>query len=261
MKKNRPYNLTNEIENKLTLLYIIHIIGMVSKEELWPFVTEEMTISYIDMCIFLDKFIDEQTVEMGHGKFANSFMLTTKGEQIIDSLSDIIPASKKLKIDSHAKIHTKNISDQQKIRVVHQSSLNGWHRVSLIILEEDFPTLECYFETTSDDAIQLFIANAKQNASKLLILLYCYNINLETTPSPLPIETNMNVAIESAKKNTVSICKHAINTYSIIFYLTSPCYKITTSLLFSNLDQALNFAHIVKHNTTDIFNKMGDLLW
>ena len=76
-----PKRRVSDVENKLRVLFCLKTLGLVTQEQLWPFVARMELMDYLPFCLLLDELKSDGAVAEGNGAVAGMLYLTPEGEK------------------------------------------------------------------------------------------------------------------------------------------------------------------------------------
>ena len=71
-----PKRRVSDVENKLRVLFCLKTLGLVTQEQLWPFVARMELMDYLPFCLLLDELKSDGAVAEGNGAMAGTLYLT-----------------------------------------------------------------------------------------------------------------------------------------------------------------------------------------
>lgn len=162
----------SDAENRLRLLYCIEALGLVTQEQLWPFVARLELMTYVDMCLYLDDLIRDGSLVKGRQAAKGALCLTDGGLQALSLFKKRMPAADRAQIDQAAPAYASALAEKRQVKAVYELAAQGRSRAACSITEGDLPTLLIKLDTSREALAAAAVQRFAQRAPKLLTLLY-----------------------------------------------------------------------------------------
>lgn len=111
--------------------------------------------------------LDCRNTQQDQYKVAKKYILTSKGDQILNLSINILSGLKKLKIDSGFKTELKKLKDRKSVTADYKQENDGTFNVSLKIIELEQEEFSIKLNVYTKEDVQKIMNNWKNNTSEI----------------------------------------------------------------------------------------------
>jgi hypothetical protein len=133
-KRNR-----SDLEYRLVILCCLKELGIVTMEQLWPFIARLNLMEYMQMCVFLRQLQQDGYAAEGAGSIQGALYITDTGINLLQVLGDKIPHSDRTKIQSEAPAYLGLLREALTARAVYHTGPDNAYTAKCAITDGDLP--------------------------------------------------------------------------------------------------------------------------
>ena len=154
-------------ENKLILLYILSILNEgVSNTTLTSMVLEGHYMDYFTLQQYLNELVVEGYISVDERR-KSFYVISTKGTELLNSMTDLLPAGEKNRIDRTIGPIKKSIKNSSAVSADYTPYDENRCAVNLKIEENGLCVLSVEVATGSKDDARLICKNWEENTSEI----------------------------------------------------------------------------------------------
>ena len=229
-----PKRRVSDVENKLRVLFCLKALGLVTQEQLWPFVAQMELMDYLPFCLLLDELKSDGAVAEGNGAVAGTLYLTPEGEKHLTLFQHRLIHTDCQRILQEAPKYAAQLNERRHMRAGYERAQDDCFRARCMVLEEDVPTLLVRLTSRESSLTQRLVKGFDQLASRLLTLLY--TLPVETERQDVPV-VPQEQAIEEARPGHPLLCGYGGSEHGAAVCLRESRAEYTLLLLWP--DEAL----------------------
>ncbi len=262
MAMTLPKRNISDMENKLRVLWCIDALGMVTQEQLWPFVAELDLMDYLSMCIYVDELTSDQAISVGVEALAGVLFVSDEGRRLLSLFSHKMPKSDRDTICAQASIYMAKLNEQRQVRVVHQSAPKGKHGLALLIKESDVPTLQLHIVADHQRDASNAFARAKDQAPALMTMFYTLPIHDQVMGEAIQIvHSTQEEALQACTLEKPLLCAHGKYEHSAIVALEAEGIHCKIALFLPTQADANAWLLYVVNHAKEVMALIGEKLW
>lgn len=235
-----PKRKVSDAENKLRVLFCVHALGMVTAEQLWPFVAGLDLMDYVPFCLYVDELKKDGALTEGVHALKGMLYLTEEGERTLAMFEQRMVQADCERIRKAAPAYAARLNERLKARAAYERPQNGLYSVACTVREGDMPTLFLRVSTADEKLARRVAQGFRMSASRLLTLLY--TLPFEPSARPLPVLQTEKNTLEEAQAGKPSLCAYGKHEHAAAVWLSDGRAHYTVSLLLPSREVAQGWA-------------------
>ncbi|MBE5814057.1 MAG: DUF4364 family protein [Clostridiales bacterium] len=257
----------SDMEYRLRLLCCIEEMEPISPDQLWPFVAQLELMDYVSMCLYLDELRQSGALAQGDHALAGMLFLTGEGRRQLELFRTRMPMSERERIRREAPGYQQALKERQYLRVMWEPVGEGRHGLLCTVQENETPTLLMRVLTTNHQVAEKIAASFREQASRLLLMLYTRGLMLSVeqsealhSPAPaLPCQPTGEAALAAATQEQAYLCPYGLKEQLAAICLGSGETQLRLGLLLPGQHEARQWAHAAM-NDPDLYDDVLTLL-
>ncbi len=257
----------SDMEHRLRLLYCIGEMEPIGPDQLWPFVAQLELMDYVSMCLYLDELRQSGALAEGEHALKGLLFLTGEGRRQLELFLTRMPLSDRERIRREAPAYQQALKERQYLRVMWEPVGEGRHGLLLTVQENETPTLLMRVVTENRQVAESIAANFREQASRLLLMLYARGLMLNVvtseplrSPAPaLPCQPTGEAALAAATPEQAYLCPYGLKEQLAAICLGSGETQLRLALLLPGQTEARQWAHAAM-NDPDLYDDILNLL-
>lgn len=211
MPLRSPKRRISDAENKLRLLYAVHVLGQVTETQLWPFVASLDLMDYIPMQLLLHELFTSGDLALGAEALSGLISLSAQGEDSLRLFKHRIMLSDREMMDSAAPAYRAQLEKRRQVRAVYESAREGDYHVLLSLTEGELPVLSIRVATASREYASRSLRAFESSAASILSYLYglgpIAKASQEQAAKPeIKLESLPTIVSHSPHEHTLTAC-------------------------------------------------------
>ena len=160
----------SDLENRLRLLLCVSELGMVTREQLWPFVARLELMEYMPMCLYLEQLLSDGSVDEGTGRIRGMLYLTETGYLRLTVLRSSIPASDRDRIAAEAPGYMAGLRENMTARAGYELPATGYG-CKCVVTDGDVPSLMVLIHSRDKRFVERVVQRFRRNAATITLRL------------------------------------------------------------------------------------------
>lgn len=160
----------SDLEYRLRLLMCVNELGVVTREQLWPFVAKLEMMDYMPMCLHLEQLLESHSLAAGEGVLKGTLFITETGAAQLMMLHDRIPSRDQSRIRAEAPLYMASLREARTARSGYESTPWGYG-AKLTLMEGDIPNLICLIQSRDKAFVETVVRRFRQNAPTITLRL------------------------------------------------------------------------------------------
>lgn len=236
-----PKRKISDTENKLRILLCLDRLGLVTQEQLWPFVARLELMEYVPFCMFVDELLMDGAIAAGSHALSGMLYLTAAGRQQLELFSSKVVHADQQRIVSAAPKYARQLSERRQVRAVYERSEGKRFRASGTVRESDVPTLIVRMSSADQALVEHAVNNFESVVSQLLTRLYTLPLVQPETAAPEAV--SQEEAMADAAADQARLCAFGGPERAAVVKLSHSEAAYTLLLLLPSEDMAWAWAH------------------
>lgn len=236
-----PKRRISDSENKLRILLCLDRLGLVTQEQLWPFVARLEFMEYVPFCMFVDELLTSGAIAAGSHALSGMLYLTAAGRQQLELFSSKVVHADRQRIVKTAPEYARRLSDRRQVRAVYERSDEGVFRASGTVCESDVPTLIVRISSPDQSLVENAVNNFESVVSQILTRLY--TLPLGQPDAPAPEAENEEQALAGVTPSQARLCAFGGPERAAVIQLSHQEAAYTLLLLLPSEEMAWAWAH------------------
>ena len=257
----------SDMEYRLRLLCCIEQMEPIAPDHLWPFVAQLELMDYVSMCLYLDELHKSGALAEGEHALEGQLYLTAEGRRQLEMFRTRMPMSERERIRQEAPAYQQALKERQYLRVMWEPVGEGRHGLLCTVQENETPTLLMRLVTTDRRLAEDVAARFRQQASRLLLMLYTRGLMLSLeqsqnmhSPAPsLPCQPTGEAALAAATQEQAYLCPYGLKEQLAAICLGGGETRLRLALLLPGQNEARQWAHAAM-NDPDLYDDVLTLL-
>lgn len=257
----------SDMEYRLRLLCCLEEMEPIAPDHLWPFVAQLELMDYVSMCLYLDELRQSGALAEGEHALAGQLYLTGEGHKQLNMFRSRMPMSERERIRREAPAYQQALKERQYLRVMWEPSGDGFHGLLCTVQENETPTLLLRIRTADRAIADSIAAHFRQQASRLLLMLYTRGLMLSpeqtrtmTEPAPsLPSQPTAEAALSAATPEQAYICPFGLREQLAAICLGGGATRLRLGLMLPGQQEACQWARAAM-NDPDLLDDVLTLL-
>ena len=160
----------SDLEYRLRLLMCINELGVVTREQLWPFVAKLEMMDYMPMCLHLEQLLESHSLAEGEGVLKGTLFITEIGAAQLMMFMGKVAASDQSRIRTEAPKYMAGLREARTARSGYESTPRGYG-AKLTLMEGDIPNLICLIQSEDKRFVETVVRRFRQNAPTITLRL------------------------------------------------------------------------------------------
>ena len=160
----------SDLENRLRLLLCVSELGMVTREQLWPFVAKLNLMEYMPMCLYLDHLLTDGDLAEGQGLLRGVLYLTQVGDMRLKVLESAILASDRQRIAREAPLYMSTLREAMTARAGYELR-DGAYGCKCTVTDGDVPSLIVLIRARDKQYVERVVQRFRRNAAAITLRL------------------------------------------------------------------------------------------
>ena len=252
-----PKRRVSDVENKLRVLFCVKALGMVTQEQLWPFVARLELMEYLPFCLLLDEL--KKDGALGEGTYAMEGMLfvTADGQRYLDLFQHKLVYTDKQRILQLAPQYAAQLNRRRHVRAGYERAQGDGFCALCSVREEDVPTLLVRLTAQDSGLTQRLVKGFEQLASGFLTMLY--TLPVQTGQEPLPV-CSQDQALQQAQPGSPLLCSYGGCEHGAAVCLREPRAQYALLLLWPDEASARNWARAADRLGQELARRMTAMI-
>ncbi len=257
----------SDMEYRLRLLCCIEEMEPISPDQLWPFVAQLELMDYVSMCLYLDELHESGALAEGEHALQGQLYLTGEGRRQLEMFRTRMPMSERERIHQEAPAYQQALKERQYLRVMWEPVGEGKRSLYCTVQENETPTLLLRVVTENRSLAEAIAARFRQQASRLLLMLYTRGLMMSVeqsqlmhSPAPsLPCQPTGEAALAAATREQAYLCPYGLKEQLAAICLGGGETQLRLALLLPGQTEARQWAHAAL-NDPDLYDDVLNLL-
>lgn len=257
----------SDMELRLRLLMCVQQMEPISPDQLWPFVAQLELMDYVTMCLILGELRQSGALAEGQHALSGQLFLTPEGHEQLRLFAARMPMSEREQIRQEAPAYAQALKERQYLRVMWEPVGEGRHGLLCTVQENETPTLLLRIRTADRALADGIAARFRQQASRLLLMLYTRGLMLSpeqtrsmTEPAPsLPSQPTAEAALSAATPEQAYICPFGLREQLAAICLGGGATRLRLGLMLPGQQEACQWARAAM-NDPDLLDDVLTLL-
>ena len=160
----------SDLEYRLRLLMCVNELGVVTREQLWPFVAKLEMMDYMPMCLHLEQLLESHSLAEGEGVLKGTLFITETGAAQLMMFMGKIASSDQSRIRTEAPKYMAGLREARTARSGYESTSRGYG-AKLTLMEGDIPNLICLLRSDDKRFVETVVRRFRQNAPTITLRL------------------------------------------------------------------------------------------
>lgn len=228
----------SDAENRLRLLFCVNALGLITREQLWPFVARLDLMEYVPMCLFVDELVRDGSLTAGVHAAEGVLYLTDKGQSTMRMFLSRLPRNDRERISAAAPAYAAALQEKRLARAVHELAPEGWYQAACTVTEGDLPTLFLRVTTRQNQLIARIMKHFSSRAPQLLTLLFTLPPAAQPLPLAPAVVSELDEALNGAALDAPFICAFGRHEQSGVICLENADTRLRLALLLPSREAA-----------------------
>lgn len=236
-----PKRRISDTENKLRILLCLDRLGLVTKEQLWPFVARLEFMEYVPFCMFADELLMDGAIAQGSHALSGMLYLTAAGRQQLELFASKVVHADRERIVQNAPEYARQLSQRRQVRAVYERPEENLFRACGTVCESDVPTLILRIASADQALVENAVSHFETVVSQILTRLYTLPLPAASTSPPSPVSQEEALACGDAGK--ALLCAFGGPERAAVVHLDGSEANYTLLLLLPSEEMAWSWAH------------------
>lgn len=232
----------SDAENRLRLLFCVDVLGMLTREQLWPFVARLDLMEYVPMCLYVDELVRDGALVMGAHAAEGVLCLTDKGQSTLRMFQNRMPQTDRRLIAAAAPAYATTLRERRQMSAVHELAPEGFYQVACAVREGDLPTLFLRVTTRRRALTAGAVKRFRQCASRILTMLFSLPVPHGSTAARPETVAELEEALRLVAPDRPVIADFSPHEQAAVVCLRQRDAVIRLALLLPSKDAAIGWS-------------------